>query len=460
MPVLRQEILKTNLTVLDPSEYIAANKTVPTFVDRSDDVAWMLACSLILFTMQTGLALMESGMCSLKNEVHLLMKNTAACCFGGLTYWAIGWSLSNGQGEYSTPYYGWGEAFYEPDWLDSASSERALFFFYQEGLSALSTSIVSGAMAERVNFRSFLVFSIFNTLVYALPAYWMWAPKGFLKELGAKDDAGCAVVHLCGGFSSLVATLYLGPRTGLAFSNETVVMGNPTFCCAGLFITWWGYLAMNSASTMGVEGTRWLQSAKATVLTMLSSFGGGSVALFMCYIFYGHVIPVGRIVNPIMGSLVAYTGITFLCTSFEAITIGSVAAALVFLAMLFLDDHHSIDDPCCTFIVHGLCGVWGMLAVGLFAAEDTISEGFSFNKYNGVFHGGFYLIGVQASKESAIFLVAIAQEATSEAPQAEIAAGRFDKDMLRGGEQRLKQTWEVSTWDMPLRKFLTLSKVL
>ena len=129
-------------------------------------------------------------------------------------------------------------------------------FFYQLSLSALSSSIVSGAMAERCNFKSFLVFTIFNVIIYSLPACWIWAPNGFLNKLGAIDNAGCSVVHLVGGFSSLVATLYLGPRTGLRYSTETVVMGNPTFCCAGLFITWWGYLAMNSASTFGVEGTR------------------------------------------------------------------------------------------------------------------------------------------------------------------------------------------------------------
>ena len=116
-------------------------------------------------------------MCSLKNEVHLLMKNLAACCFGGLTYWAIGWGLSMGEGQYSTPFngrqstflpltlfIGWGEFFYEPDWLDGVQAEKALMFFYQLSLSALSSSIVSGAMAERCNFKSFLVFAVFNVM--------------------------------------------------------------------------------------------------------------------------------------------------------------------------------------------------------------------------------------------------------------------------------------------------------
>ena len=93
--------------------------------------------------------------------------------------------------------------------------------------------------------------TIFQILEFSLRS-----PNGWLKKLGAKDNAGCGVVHLLGGWSSLVATTYLGPRTGISGSSETVVMGNPTFCCAGMFITWWGYLAMNSASTLGVEGTR------------------------------------------------------------------------------------------------------------------------------------------------------------------------------------------------------------
>ena len=121
-------------------------------------------------------------------------------------------------------------------------------------------------------------------------------------------------------------------RTGQQHSTETVVMGNPTFCLAGLFITWychlsspfffncllrWGYLAMNSASTFGVEGTRWLQSAKATAQTLLNTFGGAGVGLVLCYCFYGHIIPVGKMVNCTMGSLVSNTAITFLCTATE-----------------------------------------------------------------------------------------------------------------------------------------------
>ena len=132
---------------------------------------------------------------------------------------------------------------------------------------------------------------------------------------------------------------------------ETVVMGNPTFCCAGLFITWWGYLAMNSASTLGVEGTRWLQSAKGTVLTMITSFGGGSMGLFLNYMFFGgHTIHVGKMVTTVMGSLVSYGAITFLCTPTETIIIGMIAALIVFFGLLFLDANHNIDDPCCTFL--------------------------------------------------------------------------------------------------------------
>ena len=118
--------------------------------------------------------MIESGMCSLKNEVHLLMKNMSSCCAGGLMFWAVGWAFTMGEGSLSSPYNGWGEFFYEPDWYDGAAAERALTFFYQLALSALSTSIVSGAMAERCNFRSFLIFSAFNVITYAFPAYWIW----------------------------------------------------------------------------------------------------------------------------------------------------------------------------------------------------------------------------------------------------------------------------------------------
>jgi ammonia channel protein AmtB len=113
--------------------------------------------------------------------------------------------------------------------------------------------------------------------------------------------------------------------------------------------------------------SRWLQSAKATVLTMLNSFGGAGVGLVLCYCFYGHTIPVGKMVNCTMGSLVSQTAITFLSTSVESIIIGGISGFIVFLATCMLDSNSKLDDPCCTFIVHGLCGIWGILAVGIFA---------------------------------------------------------------------------------------------
>ena len=148
------------------------------------------------------------------------------------------------------------------------------------------------------------------------------------------------------------------------------------------FFDRWGYLAMNSASTFGVEGTRWLQSAKAPAQTLLNTFGGAGVGLVLCYCFYGHIIPVGKMVNCTMGSLVSNTAITFLCTAIEvllvkrfkwmilyyqAVVIGGISGFIVFLSTMILDSKPSLDDPCCTFITHGLCGIWGMLAVGIFA---------------------------------------------------------------------------------------------
>jgi len=395
MVVVEMKEMKEPFTVLRPEEFLENNRTVPEYIDRSDDVAWMLGCSLILLTIQTGIGLMESGMCSLKNEVHGMMKNLASNCLGGLAFWAFGWGLSMGRSSYSTSFFGFGEFLYEPDWLNMEDAERAVTFFYHLSLCALNTSLVSGAMAERVNFKTFLVYSVFNVTIYAIPASWLFSQDGWLKQLGG-IDYGCGVVHLVGGFSALVVTMYLGPRTGQQHNTETVVMGNPTFCLAGLFITWWGYLAMNSASTFGVEGTRWLQSAKATAQTLLNTFGGAGVGLVLCYCFYGHIIPVGKMVNCTMGSLVSNTAITFLCTAPEAIVIGGISGFITFCSTCILDSKPSLDDPCCTFITHGLCGIWGMLAVGIFAKEDDISLGFTFNKYPGIIYGGGYLLGIQA----------------------------------------------------------------
>ena len=166
-------------------------------------------------------------------------------------------------------------------------------------------------------------------------------------------------------------------------------MGNAKNSIMGLFMLWWGFLAFNSGSTFGVSGRQWMYSAKATVTTMNSSFGGGSVGLAVCYIFFGGKIKVPYICNCVFGSLVAITGCSYVVATWEAIIIGVISGMITFLAMMALE-RSSIDDPCASFAVHGLSGAWGLLAVGIFGhKEDGIME------YPALIRGGYYLFFVQ-----------------------------------------------------------------
>jgi len=203
---------------------------------------------------------------------------------GGLTYWAFGYGLSYGPGQgYIVAYGSW---FVDndnaEDWREGGMGATFVTFLFQLSFATTATTIVSGAMGERCNFHSYCLFSLVNTVVYCIPAGWLWGKHGFLYRLGVVDIAGSGGVHLVGGASAFVAAYMLGPRLGRWEGIEGgwgPPMGNPTDALIGLFMLWWGWLAFNSGSTFGVTGNKWRLAAKATVTTMTASFGGGLVAL-------------------------------------------------------------------------------------------------------------------------------------------------------------------------------------
>lgn len=163
-----------------------------------DDATWILTSSFIIFTMQTGFSLLESGCVRRKNEVSMMMKNVVDPLFSGLAYWLIGYGLSlSNDASYKNPFVGWGEFF-----VDSTAKDMGqLFasFTYRLSLAATTTTIVSGAMAERITFTAYCIFSFVITIIFSLPTYWIWSQNGFLRQYKAVDIAGCSTIHLVGG---------------------------------------------------------------------------------------------------------------------------------------------------------------------------------------------------------------------------------------------------------------------
>ncbi|KAL7044742.1 hypothetical protein ACKWTF_002036 [Chironomus riparius] len=267
-------------------------------------------------------------------------------------------------------------------------------FLFQLSFSTTATTIVSGAMAERCNFKAYCLFSLLNTIIYCVPAGWVWGEHGFLRNLGVVDIAGSGPVHLIGGASAFASAAMLGPRLGrYSHGNDPLPLGNPVNACMGLFVLWWGWLAFNSGSTYGISGSKWIYSARAAVMTMLASFGGGFWSVMYSMIRNDGKVDILDLINGILASLVSVTAGCFCYGAWEAILVGFIGSILVcFLAPIF--DKMGVDDPVGASAVHGLGGIWGVISVGLFA--DNPKPLGTTNGRTGLFKGGgWYLFGIQ-----------------------------------------------------------------
>ncbi|XP_039748212.1 putative ammonium transporter 2 [Pararge aegeria] len=360
-----------------------------------EDTNWILTSAFIIFTMQTGFGMLESGCVSIKNEANIMMKNLADISLGGLTYWIFGYGMSFGEGPLSNPFIGVGNFLVDPPVGDALMGPVFASFLFQLSFATTATTIVSGAMAERCNFKAYCLFSFLNTIVYCVPAGWVWGNHGFLNKLGAVDIAGSGPVHLVGGASAFASALMLGPRLGrYARGPAPLPLGNPVNAVMGTFVLWWGWLAFNSGSTYGVSGAKWQYAARAAVMTMMGSFGGGCFGLLFSLIKNKGRADVMELINSVLGSLVSITAGCFLFRAWESLVIGMIGAAIASIAAPMFDKM-KVDDPVGASAVHGACGLWGVIAVGLFADNPIPMD--TTNGRSGLFKGGgWYLLGVQS----------------------------------------------------------------
>ncbi|KAI8045882.1 putative ammonium transporter 2 [Drosophila gunungcola] len=372
-----------------------SNYVIPGLYDLSvEDTNWVLTSSFIIFTMQTGFGMLESGCVSIKNEVNIMMKNVIDIVLGGFTYWLFGYGMSFGRGPLSNPFIAIGDFLLDPPVGDALMGQIFAAFLFQLSFATTATTIVSGAMAERCNFKAYCLFSFLNTAVYCIPAGWVWGEHGFLNKLGAVDIAGSGPVHLIGGASAFASAAMLGPRLGrYSDGYDPLPLGNPVNACMGLFVLWWGWLAFNSGSTYGVSGAKWQYAARAAVMTMMGSFGGGFTSSIYSFWRHGGGMDIMDLINGVLGSLVSITAGCFLYRAWEALVIGAIGSLLCVLAMP-LFDRMGVDDPVGASAVHGVCGIWGVIAVGLFADNPIPLD--TTNGRSGLFKGGgWYLLGIQ-----------------------------------------------------------------
>ncbi|XP_066969358.1 putative ammonium transporter 3 [Macrobrachium rosenbergii] len=327
----------------------------------------------------------------MKNETNIMVKNVVDVVLGGITYWLFGYALSFGESEWTNPFCGWGSFALNPD--EEAMGEVYTKFFFQLSFATTATTIVSGAVAERFNFVAYVLFSTVNTVIYCIPAGWLWGNHGFLRRMGVVDIAGSCGVHVCGGSSALVAARLVGPRIGRYDHGESPLpMGSPTNAILGMFMLWWGWLGFNCGSTYGVSGALWKYAARTAVITLMSSIGAGLAGMSISW-YKNHRLEIGDVVNSVLGGLVSITAGCALFTTWEALAVGTIGGIISVLAMPMFDKLH-IDDPVGATSVHGLCGMWAMIAIGLFVKADKLLGLTSGNA--GLFRGGgFYLLGIQ-----------------------------------------------------------------
>ncbi|XP_054709111.1 putative ammonium transporter 3 [Uloborus diversus] len=357
---------------------------------NADDATWILTASFVIFTMQTGFGLLESGAVSKKNEVNILMKNAIDVVLGGLSYWMFGYGLQYGRGPGTSAFCGIGSFL-----VDADDDDEGVFatFIFQLSFATTATTIVSGAMAERANFNAYIIFSFLNTITYCIPAGWMWGEHGFLKKLGAIDFAGSCAVHLTGGASALVAACLLKPRLHRYDKGiSSLALGGPGNAIIGTFTLWWGWLVFNTGSSFGITGNKWQYSGRAAINTINASLGGGASALIITY-WKNRYFAVSDTVNGILGALVGVTAGSAFLRPWESVLVGVICAVVVNESAPFLD-RLKIDDPVGAVAVHGVGGILGMIAVGLFVENDPLLN--MTNGKNGLFKGGgFYFLLVQ-----------------------------------------------------------------
>ncbi|MDR2211399.1 MAG: ammonium transporter [Spirochaetaceae bacterium] len=363
------------------------------------DVVWLFIGSILVFIMQAGFALVETGLTRAKNASNITMKNVMDFCFGAIVYWMIGWGFMYGTDAFEG-LIGTDQFFNGPMEVTVDNGNFYKTWFFQVVFAATAATIVSGAMAERTQFKSYLIYTCFiSAFIYPISGHWVWG-GGWLADLGFHDFAGSTVVHSVGGWAALMGAAVLGPRIGKyvkgsdgKISVKAFPGHNIPYAALGVLLLFFGWFGFNGAST-GIatvgEGGIWsgLAIARVAVTTCLAGAAGAVGALIFSWIWFKKP-DVSMTLNGLLAGLVGITAPCAVVSPGAAVVIGLCAGVLVVLAVEFIDKVLKIDDPVGAVSVHGICGVFGTLAVGIWGnAQDA--------GVLGLLHGGgFKQIGIQ-----------------------------------------------------------------
>ncbi len=349
----------------------------------SVDTIWVLLGAVLVFFMQAGFAMVETGFTRAKNAGNIVMKNLMDFCIGTPIYWIIGFGIMFGEGN---GFFGTIDLFSRGDYSGTYPSWALLIF--QTVFCATAATIVSGAMAERTKFLSYCIYSFaISAVVYPISGHWIWG-GGWLSELGFVDFAGSTAVHMVGGVAALVGAKILGPRIGKYGKDgkpKAIPGHSLTLGALGVFILWMCWFGFNGASTVSATGDDTLVlMGKIFVNTNLAAAVAACATMIFTWIRYKKP-DISMTLNGALAGLVAITAGCAAVSPAGAAIIGVIAGIVIVLAVEFFDKVVKIDDPVGAISVHGVCGALGTILVGFFALEGGVFYG-----------GGFSLLGIQA----------------------------------------------------------------
>lgn len=364
------------------------NEEIMQFISDNIFGVWFLMGAALVFWMQAGFAMVEAGFTRAKNTGNILMKNLMDFCIGTVVFILIGFSLLLGEdlaGFIGKPGFDIFTAYADFDFSN---------FVFNLVFCATTATIVSGAMAERTKFLSYCIYSgVISALIYPIEAHWIWG-GGWLAQLGFHDFAGSCAIHMVGGISALIGAAFLGPRIGKftkdkagkivkvnAFPGHNLPLG-----CLGCFILWFGWYGFNGAACTSIE-----QLGSVFLTTTVAPATATVVCMIFTWLKYGKP-DVSMCLNASLAGLVAITAPCDVTDCFGALIIGAVAGLLVVFGVWLLDYKLHVDDPVGAVAVHMMNGIWGTIAVGLFATTSAPGN----DSVVGLFYGGgFHQLGLQ-----------------------------------------------------------------
>jgi Amt family ammonium transporter len=369
---------------------------------------WVVVAAVLVMFMQAGFAFLEAGLTRMKNAGHIAGKNVLIFGLVSLVYWAVGFGIAFGDG-------GWfsGTAGFVPsvdelvavgqkpfDWFGEIPG--AAGYLFEVVFAGVSLAIVWGAMAERAKLWVYFVFGVWFTLTYSIVSHWIWSPHGWLFSKGMQDFAGATVGHYQGALAGLAGALILGPRIG-KFGHDgranPIPGHNIPYAVLGTLILWFGWFGFNPGSTLGVDLGGFGFFAYVAVTTNVAAAAGAISGMAIAWLKLGKP-DISMMLNGALGALVAITAASGFVAPWAAILIGAGSGAIAVYGVVFVE-RLGIDDPIGAVAVHGMSGVWGTLACGLFAAP-SLAHTLATGTPGLVYGGGFHQLGVQALGVAAV----------------------------------------------------------